>query len=764
MGVLAADALRPVAAVSVLLGWVGFALLAGAWLRHRRLPEPDAGRLLPRVGSLTAVLLVAAGTALGFADMGLRVAAQERSTLDESQGRVVSVAGRVAADPRPVGRSWDFIIKSVSVGSSAVSGRLMVRSYGDAPEVEVGEVVGMEVKVVAMDPGDDFDAWLQRKGVVARSVAAGDVEVIEQVTHPLLLAANYFRNRMFEAARALLPEERTGLLMGLVIGDDRFTGEEIREDFRASGLSHLTAVSGANLAVVLAALVAVLTALRTPRRVQIFCGLAVIILFAAITRWEPSVLRASVMATLALAAFLFGRIPNPLHALGLAFAGLLAYDPMMLWSIGFQLSFAATAGILVLRKPLLRRMSSLPALVAEPVAIGVAAQVAVFPLIAVHFDRISIAAVPANLAAVGLVPPVTILGLTAGVVAMFSTWLAGPLVWWAGHFVAALAWIARVFGRSEAAEIPVPNFGVAQALASYLLIAAMWLLLAGYPRPARWPAAVAAVLISGAAVLPALGHGPPEEGLRVTVFDVGAGDAALIESSQGARILIDGGPDPVQVAATLRRWGYERLDLVVATHLHADHVAGLEAVMEKMEVGAAVHPGVSVPHVDWIGAADDWEAIGDGHVLRLGDLELQVLGPSRDLRDAVASAVQIDPDDGTALNDASVVIRVNWGRQCLLFPADVEEQGQQDLLDRRREDLQCSVLQAPHHGSGRLLPDFVEAVSPRWVTVSVGPNRHGHPTDKALDMFESAGARVLRTDRRGDVVLELTGSGEVRVR
>ncbi|MBW3590925.1 MAG: ComEC/Rec2 family competence protein, partial [Actinobacteria bacterium] len=619
------------------------------------------------------------------------------------------------------------------------------------------------VKVVAMDSSDDFDAWLQRKGVVARSVVVGDVEVIEEVTHPLLLAANYFRNRMFEASRALLPEERAGLLMGLVIGDDRFTGEEIRDDFRASGLSHLTAVSGANLAVVLAALVAVLTALRTPRRVQIFCGLAVIILFAAITRWEPSVLRASVMATLALAAFLFGRIPNPLHALGLAFGGLLAYDPMMLWSIGFQLSFAATAGILVLRKPLLRRMPSLPALVVEPVAIGVAAQVAVFPLIAVHFDRISIAAVPANLAAVGLVPPVTILGLVAGVVAMFSTWLAGPLVWWAGHFVAALAWIARVFGRSEAAELPVPNFGVAEALASYLLIAAMWLLLAGYPRPARWPAAVAVVLITGAGVLPAVGHGPPD-GLRVTFFDVGAGDATLIESSQGARILIDGGPDPFQVAATLRRWGFERLDLVVATHLHADHIAGLEAVMEKMEVGAAVHPGVSVPDVNWMGAAADWDPVGDGHVLRVGDLELQVLGPSRDLRYATASALQIDPDDGTALNDASVVMRVNWGRLCLLFPADVEEQGQQDLLDRRREDLRCSVLQAPHHGSGRLLPDFVEAVDPTWVTVSVGPNRHGHPTDKALDMFRSAGARVLRTDRRSDVVLELTDWGEVRVR
>lgn len=760
---LAADAVRPVAAVSVLLGWVGFALLAGAWLRHRRLPEPDAGQLLPRVGSLMAVLLVAAGTALGFADMGLRVAAQERSTLDESQGRVVPVTGRVAADPRPVGRSWDFIIKSVSVGKSAVTGKLMVRSYGDPPEVEVGEVVGLEVKVVAMDPGDDFDAWLQRKGVVARSVAVGDVEVIEQVANPLLLAANYFRNRMFEAARALLPEERTGLLMGLVIGDDRFTGEEIREDFRASGLSHLTAVSGANLAVVLAALVAVLTALRTPRRVQIFCGLAVIVLFAAITRWEPSVLRASVMATLALAAFLFGRMPNPLHALGLAFGGLLAYDPMMLWSIGFQLSFAAAAGILVLRKPLLRRMPSLPALVGEPVAIGVAAQVAVFPLIAVHFDRISIAAVPANLAAVGLVPPVTILGLAAGVVAMFSTWLAGPLVWWAGHFVGALAWIARVFGRSEGAEIPVPNFGVAEALASYLLITAIWLLLAGYPRPARWPAAVAVVLITGAGVLPAVGHGPPD-GLRVTFFDVGAGDATLIESSQGARILIDGGPDPFQVVATLRRWGFERLDLVVATHLHDDHVTGLEAVMEKMEVGEAVHPGVPVPAVDWIDAAADWDPVGDGHVLWVGDLELQVLGPGRDLREATASAVQIDPNDGTALNDASVVMRVNWGGQCLLFPADVEEQGQQDLLDRRRDDLRCAVMQAPHHGSGRLLPDFVEAVDPTWVTVSVGPNRHGHPTDKALDMFRSAGARVLRTDRRSDVVLELTESGEVSVR
>lgn len=754
--------LRPAAAASALSGWIGLALLARAWITHRRLCEPGAGELLPRLGALAVCWLVAGGAALGFADMGLRAAAQARSTLDEADGRVVPVIGRVAGDPRPVAESWDFVLKSLSIADRAVTGRLMVRSYGGRPEVELGETVALEVKIVRLDPGDHFDAWLQRKGVVARGVLAGEIAVIREVDQPLLVAANHFRNRMFEAARAILPEERTGLLMGLVIGDDRFTGERIRDDFRASGLSHLTAVSGANLAMVLAALAAAFSVLRTPRRVQILCGLAAIMLFAAITRWEPSVLRASIMAALALSAFLFGRLPNPLHALGLAFGGLLAYDPMMLWSVGFQLSFAATAGILVLRKPLLRRMPSLPTVIAEPVAIAVAAQVAVFPLLAVHFDRISIAALPANLAAVALVPPVTILGLVAGVVALFSVWLAGPLVWWAGHFVAGLAWVAGVFGRSNSAELPVPNFGWAEAVAAYLLIAALWMVLGGYLRPARWPAVLGLALLCGAAVLPALGRVPPD-GLRVTVFDVGTGDAALVESRGGARVLIDGGPDPVQVAATLRRWGYERIDLVVATHLHNDHVAGLEEIVDGMDVGMALHPGIAVPGVDWISPAGGWEAVGDGHVLRIGDLEVRVLGPDPDLLAAAVSALEIDPDDLSLLNDSSVVLKITRGRQCVLFTADLQEQGQQDLLDRHGEALQCPVMTAPHHGSGRLLPEFVEAVDPQWVTVSVGRNSHGHPTDKALQMFEAAGARVLRTDRREDIVLELTGA-EVRVR
>ncbi len=242
-----------------------------------------------------------------------------------------------------------------------------------------------------------------------------------------------------------------------MIGDERRISPQVEDDFRASGLSHLTAVSGANLAMVLGALAVVFNLLKASRRSGIVAGLIAMVVFTVITRWEPSVLRAAVMASVGLAAFLFGRLSTPSHAFGLAFLGLIAFDPMMLWSVGFQLSFAATAGILWLRPPLIARLGALPGPLAEAVAIGIAAQVAVFPLIAVNFGRVSIASVAANLAAFVLVAPVTVLGLAGGVASLLSEALAWPFLKMAGVLVSALQWVAKIFGRSDAAQITSPT-------------------------------------------------------------------------------------------------------------------------------------------------------------------------------------------------------------------------------------------------------------------------------------------------------------------
>jgi len=775
VGLVLADLSRPGYPVAAATGIAGVVCLVFAWALHRRWPDPAPGDLLPRVGAATACLLLAGAGAVGFSDLAVRSAVLAGSALPALDGRVVAVEGRLASDPAPAGRSWAYTIRSVRLfpelpepgthreaPALPLTGRLLVRSYGTPPKLVLGDLVRMEIKVAALDLDQPYDARLYRRGIVAGAVAVSPVEVLAPTSNPLLAGSNFFRDRMQRTAQATIKRDQAALLLGLVIGDERRISERVRDDFRASGLSHLTAVSGANVAMVVGALAIVLNLMRAPRRLSIVAGLAAIVVFTVITRWEPSVLRAAVMASVGLAAFLFGRLSTTSHAFVLAFLGILAFDPMVLWHVGFQLSFAATAGILWLRPPLAARLRTLPRPVAEAVAIGIAAQAAVFPLIALHFGRISVAAVPANLAAFALVAPITILGFAGGVLAMGAPALAWPFLKVAGLLVSTLQWVAKIFGRSEVAEIGVPGFRLSEAAAAYLGIAAVWLLLVRRGRWARWPAVTGAVLLLGATLVPALGTTLPA-GLRVTFFDVGEGDAALVESPAGARILIDGGRDPDLIAARLKRRGFERVDMVVASHMHADHVVGLQAVLRRMEIGMAVHPGVRAPLLPTLTAERPMEVAGAGDSVRLGDVTVDFLGPSPDMRDLAAISVtdQGGPE-GPGLNDASVVLRVNWAGECVLFTGDIEDAAQAELIDVHEDRIDCTVMKAPHHGSGRLIPEFVAAVDPEWIAVSVGRNTYGHPSPKAIAIFEEAGAEVLRTDQLGDVVIEIDHLGKVR--
>lgn len=766
-GLLVAGSVRPGSRLAFAIGLLGVLCLAAAWRLQARRPEPESGQLIPRLGGVGILLVVIGSSSLGFSDLGTRSAILAKSSLPKLEGKVVNLRGRLATDIQPLGRSWSFVIRSVTGDAGRFTGRVAVGAPVRPRGIGPGDLVEMQVKISRLDPNDPFDRMQARKGIVAGALLLEPATLIETTRNPLVNASNLFRDRMLSAAGAALSRNQAGLLAGLVIGDERGISSRVRNDFRASGLSHLTAVSGANLAMVLAALAGILSALRAPRRLSIVLGLMAIVLFTAIARWEPSVLRAAVMASVALAAFLFGRLSSPGHALGLALVGLLAFDPMMLWSAGFQLSFAATAGILWLRPPLIARMGPAPRWVSEPLAIAIAAQVAVFPLIALNFGRISLAAVPANLAAFGLVAPVTVLGLAGGLAAIVSADLAWPFMKLSGLLVDALAGLARIFGRSQLSQVAVPGFRFAQMVTAYLLIGGVWLLLVGRRRWARWPAVAATVLMIGASLVP-VARGFLPENLRITFFDVGQGDAALIESARGARVLIDAGRDPELIAATLKRRGIDRLDVVVASHMQADHVAGLEAVLERINVGMALNPGIRAPANDGLAGTSSRTArmrpVTGGERITVGDTTLEFLGPSAEARSlANVKGQSRAGNEGPELNNASVVLRVVWGSGCALFTGDLEEGGQQEIIDRAPRSLDCTLLKAPHHGSASLLPEFVRAVDPEWVTVSVGPNSYGLPTGKAISIFRLAGARVLRTDRTGDIVMEMDRRGGVKV-
>jgi competence protein ComEC len=760
VGILMADRLRPPRATCLLAGSTAVLAFVLALRTSRTDAEPRAGELLPSLMGRAIALVLIACAALGFASLGLRLNGLNSAVLPQYEGEAVTVRGKVVTDPVRSGRANAFNLRVSRAGETEVRERLYLRMFGGRPP-QLGDVVATLVKIRKLDRKNDFDLSLLRKGVVAKGSLSGErLEVIDDSPGVFLIVANRIRAEMQDLARKTLDRSSAGLVLGLTIGDDEAMPEWLKEDFQATSLSHLTAVSGTNVAVVLGAALLVLRASRASRRLQVIAGLVVILLFAAVTRWEPSVLRATVMAGLGLSAFLFGRLYEPRHGLALAFVGLLGYDPLMLWSVGFQLSFAATAGILVLTPRLIEHLQALPRIAAEAVAVALGAQLAVTPLLAFHFGRISLVSIPANLAAFPLVTPITVVGFLGAAAGFVSQQVGLALFEIAGAFARGLEWIAHFFASFPRATLALAPLRPAHVVAAYAAIAALTFVLAGRRRASRW-ALIGTLAVTASLFWSGAGASAPSEGLRVTFFDVGQGDAALVESPAGARMLVDGGPDAHAVASELAQMGIRRLDLVVFSHAHFDHVNGLNAVMSSIDVRSAVHPGVSSLWIDRMPPANRPEPTMEGDVFTIGDLTAEVLGPSAEQRETADSQSGNPEGEGSTLNDASVVMRVSLQDGCSLFTGDVEEQSQQLLTLNHRRGIECEVVKAPHHGSAKLDPGFVEAADPEVVPVSVGQNSFGHPSRTAVSLFERVGAEVLRTDRRGDIVLVIDAHGRV---
>jgi len=283
-------------------------------------------------------------------------------------------------------------------------------------------------------------------------------------------------------------------------------------------------------------------------------------------------------------------------------------------------------------------------------------------------------------------------------------------------------------------------------------IGVAWWLRSGRRLPRR-------ALLVGLALLPvllwssALSAGPPSS-LTVRFFDVGQGDAALLTSPGGVAMLVDGGPDPAQVATELVALGVKRLDLVVASHPHADHVIGLPAVLARIPIGLLLEPGCEDDSPD--GRALEEAASSEhltvrhpraGDVMTVGDVRLEFLSPDR-----CWSGTESDTN-----NDA-IVVRASVGEDSVLFATEPEEPAQQVLLDDG-VDLHADVLKVPHHGAATSIESFFEAVQAQVAIVSVGPNTYGHPVPEVLDWIRATGAEVYRTDRSGTITVSFGDRG-----
>ncbi|MBB4682516.1 ComEC/Rec2 family competence protein [Amycolatopsis jiangsuensis] len=559
---------------------------------------------------------------------------------------------------------------------------------------------------------------------------------------------------------SILPDEPAGLLPGLVLGDTSALPQQVEQEFTASGLTHLMAVSGGNVAIVCGAVLLLCRLLRAGPRLSAVAAGGCLVGFLVLVGPEPSVVRAGVMGAVGLLALALGRRGSALPALAFAVCALVAWDPAMAANFGFALSVFATAGLVLLAPrwadSLARR--GIPPGYAEGLAVPLAAFVVTAPVIAGMAGTVSLVSVVTNVLAAPVVAPVTVLGVLATVV--------GP--WWtgAGHLLVRLAdpearWLIAV--ARQGARAPGAVLGWPGGWLGGLCAAGVLVLVAVVLRFRRMRVLVAVGLVVVLlAVVPArvLEPGWPPKGWAVVECDVGQGDALVLATAEpGRAVVVDTGPEPGPVDECLHRLGVDRVPLIVLSHLHADHVGGLASVFDGRAVGAvAVGPG-RAPAWAWQQVSSEAAQhrvplvqLSQGQRLDWPGLSLDVLGPRYASRRSPAL------QDGTMINNSSLVLRATTPAGRVLLSGDVELAAQADLL-AEGADLRADVLKVPHHGSKYSLPQFLAAVRPRAALISVGAdNGYGHPSKSTVDVLGTLGVLVTRTDLDGDTAV-LPGDG-----
>jgi len=432
-------------------------------------------------------------------------------------------------------------------------------------------------------------------------------------------------------------------------------------------------------------------------------------------------------------------------------------DPELAADAGFALSVLATAGLLLLaprwRDALHRRGWPKPA--AEALAVPAAAQVACGPVVAALSGSVSLVAVPANLLAVPAIAPATLLGIAAAVLS--PVWPAGAeFAAWLGHWPAR--WLVLV--ASTGAQVPAGAVGWPGGLAGALLLGVLTVLLLIAARRAIVRRLVAVIVLGGVlGALPVrlIAAGWPPEGWLVVACEVGQGDAVVLPAGRGRAVVVDAGPEPTAVDRCLRRLGVVQVTLFVVSHFHVDHIGGIAGLFRGRRVAAVVTPDWPEPPagraaVERLAAGTRTPVVtaGPGWRYAAGRLELTVLGPVEPMR-----GTSSDP------NNNSLVLRARVGTHSVLLPGDAETEEQQAMLTHLGpRAVAAEILKVAHHGSAYQDPGFLDAVDPRVALVSVGVgNDYGHPNGPLLDRLARGGARVLRTDRSGDVAAVATPGG-----
>jgi competence protein ComEC len=711
--------------------------------------------------------VLAVGGLAGLVTGSARLSAIDGGALEVRQGSHVELRGIVSTAPRTSAELTRF-------GLDTAAGRIAVELRGEIPSPSVEEIApgatstplgtvgeGSEVAVAGTvrAPAPWEQAQIERSGA-SLVLAADHVEATGSARGGLRGALDDVRRRAELALERGTEPVASALLRGFVLGQDDRIPEEVRDDFRRSGLAHVLAVSGQNV-MLLAILATPLLALAgVPLRLRLIAIALVIAIYVPVAGAGASIQRAGVMGVAGVVAALAGRPSARWYALGLAAAVTLAIDPRATADIGWQLSFCAVAGLLVLAAPLIRAFApgetGLRRALAEGAAMTLAASLATAPLAAHHFGTVSLTALPANLIALPAIAPAMWLGMLSGALGQVPGAPVELLTWLGGLCAAFIGWVAHALGPEWAQlAISEPSPPVAIVWTAVLVGGARLACLAferrstmrPVPRPPKCVAVAAfgtfLLVITAIAVIGMGGESatraPP---LSIRILDVGQGDAILVQPRGRPPTLIDTGPPDAETGAQLADLGVEELSAIAITHDELDHSGGLASVLSEVEARHII-TGYGPPRSCRFLDCPPTTRVAAGSRFRIGK----------------ARAVVLSPPPGTPMgedpNETALVLMVSLGDFDALLTADAESEA------AAYGSGPVEFLKVAHHGSADAgLDSLLGRTSPELAAISVGAdNPYGHPAPETTAALEEREVPALRTDEAGEIVVEVRGDG-----
>ncbi|MDO8308292.1 MAG: ComEC/Rec2 family competence protein [Actinomycetota bacterium] len=717
---------------------------------------------------------VAIAAACGLAGAGTAMAHQAALHGEPLQSWVISratadVVGVVITEPVTThprgGRAWQESTQ-VRLATTRIAAR------GTRVAVEVPVVLRVREPALLPEPG----TWVRAVGRLGPAMPGSDAAAVLYVTSieewagpgPVDRTAHAMRIGLRAALDGADPDAGA-LVAGLAVGDESTQPPDLADAMRRSGLAHLTAVSGGNLAIVVTAAMAAAVVMGLPLLGRLMLVLCAVAGFVVLVGPQPSVLRATAMATVVLVGALAGGRRAGPSVLAVAVIVLVLLSPGLSTSYAFALSVMATGGLVLLAPAIQARLVAsparrLPAALREALALTLAAQAATLPVLVLMGAAAGWVAIPANLLAMPVVPLVTVLGLAAAACSPVLPGLALALAHLAAWPAAWIAAVARAASQAPLAVLPWPSGAAGVALLA--------LAVAGLAAVRHWSPGLLRAASPGALLAMALALGlwlvspperrswPPPDWL-VVMCDVGQGDMLVLHAGPGAAVVVDAGPDPALADGCLARLGVDRVPVVALTHFHADHVDGLPGVLRGRDIGSVLVTPVRDPPEE---AAAVARLLADrglaaavarpGQVGITGQVAWQVLWPRRVIA------------DGSFPNNASVVLLVEVRGRRVLLTGDVEWAAQSALLPDlaalvpRLAARGIDVAKVPHHGSADQHSGLPGVVGAGIALVSVGAgNPYGHPAPATVAAWQAAGALVARTDLSGDVAVVATEAG-----